>query len=94
MDMPIKIFSFSALLFGIWIQPVTGQNLHLNEILSSNETTLADENGDFEDWIEIHNSGGEEVVLTHADGTLLDQSPERELEEDISLGRQPDGTGE
>lgn len=133
--------------------PGFAQQVHLNEILSSNETTLADEDGDFEDWIEIYNSGdepinlsgfglsddedepfewtfpdttiqpgdfmliwasdkdrstpgaelhtnygvsasGEEVFLTHADGTRLDQSPERELDEDISIGRQPDGSGE
>ncbi|MDR9366343.1 MAG: CotH kinase family protein [Balneolaceae bacterium] len=139
--------------FGICSPSLFSQNLHLNEILSSNETTLADEDGDFEDWIEITNLGdepinlsgfglsddedepfkwtlpdttiqagdfmviwasdkdratpgselhtnfgvsadGEEIFLTHSDGTLLDQSPERELEEDISIGRQLDGTGE
>lgn len=128
------------------------QNLHLNEIMSANDATLADEDGDYEDWIEIFNSGddpinlsgfglsddgdepfkwtfpdttiqpggfmliwasdknrsitggelhtnygvsagGEELFLTHSNGDLLDQSPERELEDDISLGRQPDGTG-
>ncbi|MDZ7717800.1 MAG: CotH kinase family protein [Balneolaceae bacterium] len=148
-----KKFVFIFFLFGFGLTPLFAQNLHLNEILSSNETTLADEDADFEDWIEIFNSGdepinlsgfglsddgdepfkwafpdttiqpgdfmliwasdkdrsvpgselhtnygvsagGEEVFLTHSDGTLLDQSPERELEEDISIGRQPDGTGE
>lgn len=131
---------------------VYAQDLHLNEIMSSNETTLADEDGDYEDWIEIFNAGdapvnlsgfglsddedepfkwtfpdttiqpgefmliwasdknrsvtggelhtnfgvsagGEELFLTHSNGSRLDQSPERELEDDISLGRQPDGTG-
>lgn len=144
---------FVILFWGITARAGFAQNLHLNEILSSNGTTLADENGDFEDWIEITNSGddpinlsgfglsddvdepfkwtfpdttfqpgdfmliwasdkdrsfagselhtnfgvsagGEELFLTHSDGTLLDQSPERELEEDISIGRQPDATGE
>ena len=28
----------------------------LNEIMTSNATTLADDDGDFEDWIEVHNS--------------------------------------
>lgn len=145
-------FALFLLFSGIFDSQVFAQNLHLNEIMSSNGTTLADEDGDYEDWIEIFNSGedpvslsgfglsddedeplkwtfpdttiqpgefmmvwasdkdratpgselhtnygvsagGEELFLTHSNGDLLDQSPERELEEDISLGRQPDGTG-
>jgi hypothetical protein len=129
------------------------QELHLNEIMSSNGSVLADEDGNFEDWIEILNRGdepinltgfglsddedepykwtfpdttiqsgefmliwasgknrtgtgselhtnygvaaaGEALFFTHPGGTLLDQSPEWELSEDISMGRQPDGTGE
>lgn len=148
----LKKLFFLFLFFGIAASPLFAQNLHLNEILSSNETTLADENGDFEDWIEIYNSGdepvnlsgfglsddedepfkwtfpdttlqggefmlvwasdkdratpgselhtnygvaaeGEELFLTHSNGERLDQSPARALEEDHSLGRQPDGTG-
>ncbi len=143
------LFLLFAVVFG---SHVFAQNLKLNEIMSSNDATLADEDGDYEDWIEIFNSGdapvnlsgfglsddadepfkwtfpditiqpgdfilvwasdkdrsvpggelhtnygvsagGEEVFLTHSNGDLLDQSPERELGNDISLGRQPDGTG-
>lgn len=153
MTIILKKFAFIILLSGIGLSSLSAQNLHINEVLSSNETTLADEDGDFEDWIEIYNSGdepvslsgfglsddgdepfkwafpditlqpggylliwasdkdratpgselhtnygvaagGEEVFLTHSDGRLLDQSPARELDEDISIGRQPDGTGE
>lgn len=145
-------FALFLLFFGMAGSHVFAQNLHLNEIMSANDATLADEDGDFEDWIEIFNSGdtpinlsgfglsddgdepfewtfpdttiqpggfilvwasdknrsvpggelhtnygvsagGEQLFLTHSNGTLLDQSPERELEDDISLGRQPDGTG-
>lgn len=35
----------------------------LNEIASSNGSTVADEDGAFEDWIEIHNPGAEPVDL-------------------------------
>lgn len=41
-----------------------GQELHLNEIMSSNATVHSDEDGDFEDWIEIYNSGADSVNLT------------------------------
>lgn len=129
------------------------QTLHLNEIMASNNATLADEDGDFEDWIEIYNSGdesvdllgyglsddydrpfrwefpdttiqagefmlvwasnknrtdlggelhtnyaissaGEEVLLTNPDGNRIDELPPTEIPTDISLGRQPDGTGD
>lgn len=35
----------------------------INEFVASNGTVLADENGDFEDWIELHNPGSESVDL-------------------------------
>ena len=128
-------------------------SLSLNEIMASNSRTLADEDGDFEDWIELYNYGdvpvnldgfglsdneerpfrwvfpdvtiqpgefllvwasnkdrrdteselhtnfaiasaGEEILLTHPDGTQIDMLPPTEIPTDISLGRQPDGTGE
>lgn len=36
----------------------------LNEIVSANDSTLSDENGDYSDWFEIFNSGASEVELT------------------------------
>jgi hypothetical protein len=38
-------------------------SLHINEILASNISDTFDINGDFEDWIEIYNSGEEVVDL-------------------------------
>lgn len=49
-----------------------GANVSLNEIVSSNGTTIADEDGNFEDWIEIHNSGPGAVDLA---GWGLSDSP-------------------
>ena len=37
----------------------------INEIQSSNSTTIADEDGDFEDWIEIYNTGDEPFDISH-----------------------------
>jgi hypothetical protein len=34
--------------------PVTG-NLFINEVMASNTSTIADDNGEFDDWIEIYN---------------------------------------
>ena len=39
------------------------QNVHLNEIMSSNLNVIADEDGDYENWIEIYNSGPETINL-------------------------------
>ena len=40
----------------------------ISEFMAANDTTLADEDGDFPDWIEIHNPDGSEVDL---DGYFL-----------------------
>ncbi len=38
--------------------------LFINEIMASNRDTIADEDGDYEDWIELYNAGGQDVDLT------------------------------
>lgn len=40
------------------------QFVQINEVMSSNSNVFADEDGDFEDWIELHNSGSEPVNLS------------------------------
>jgi hypothetical protein len=40
----------------------------ISEFMADNDTVLADEDGDFSDWIEIHNPDGNEVDL---DGYFL-----------------------
>ena len=39
------------------------QDLSINEVMSSNDTTIADEDGEFEDWIEIYNYGTTTINL-------------------------------
>ncbi|TVR82810.1 MAG: dockerin, partial [Saprospirales bacterium] len=39
------------------------QELVINEVMASNGNTLADEDGDYEDWIELYNAGDEVVNL-------------------------------
>ncbi len=38
-------------------QAVSAQTVIINEVMASNATTIADEDGDYEDWIELYNYG-------------------------------------
>ena len=128
--------------------------IHINEVLSSNDSGAQDEDGDYSDWVELYNAGatpialagwglsdnsaspfkwtfgdvtipadgflvvwassknrpavtngnqihtsfaisagGEEVVLTHPDGTRVDEFAPIAIPTDFSRGRQPDATG-
>jgi hypothetical protein len=128
------------------------QNLAINEVVSSNNTIVVDEDNEFEDFIEIYNydtvainlenfgltddenepfqwvfpnitlqpneyllvwaskkdrvdpaeplhtnfkisSSGEKIILTHSNGTSLNQAPAIALTGDTSFGRFPNGSG-
>jgi len=46
--------------------PASGSDnpdLFINEFMASNESTIADEHGDYDDWIELYNAGSESVWL-------------------------------
>ena len=43
--------------------PCQAQNVVINEIQASNQTTIADDDGDYSDWIELYNAGDVEVNL-------------------------------
>ena len=136
-------FLFSITLFA--------QNIAVNEIMSSNVTSILDEDGSAQDWIELTNYGteivslngfgltddptipykwtfpnvilnpnsyllvwassknrivvgqplhtnfkissNEQIILTNPMGILLSSAPATVLPQNVSLGRQPDGTG-
>lgn len=148
-------FSKTLLLLFFWgmaAAPLQAQTLVINEIMASNQTTIADDDGDFSDWIEIFNAGlfpvnlqgyglsdsynnpfkwifpemvispgqfllvwasnkdrtnpdaplhtnyaisagGEEVILTHPNGTRISEIPPTPMGADISFGHQPDASG-
>ena len=46
-----------VLLLLFFIGSVSAQNLQINEFMASNDTAYPDENGEFDDWIEIYNPG-------------------------------------
>ena len=43
---------------------VNGQSIYLNELMSSNSTTIYDESGNSSDWIELYNGDNIEIDLT------------------------------
>ena len=42
---------------------VFSQDILLNEIMSSNITSIVDEDGDYPDWIELHNNSDQTISL-------------------------------
>ena len=62
----------------VYEQQLTGDglaehpNIIINEVMSNNRTTLADEDGDFPDWIELHNRSD---ALINLDGFGLSDDP-------------------
>lgn len=50
-----------SLLTGIWVD---AQPIGFNEFMSSNAVTIADEDGDFSDWIEIYYNGAKPISLS------------------------------
>ncbi|NRD23988.1 CotH kinase family protein [Winogradskyella litoriviva] len=130
---------------------LTAGDLVVNEILASNDTGETDEQGEYEDWIELYNtsdeavsldnlylsddaedpliyqfptgttlepdsylivwcdkdteqgdfhadfklsSGGETVILSYADGTILENITFGEQTTDLAYARNPNGTGD
>jgi len=43
--------------------PIYSQDLKINEVMSSNATTIADEDGDYPDWVELYNNGSDTIDL-------------------------------
>jgi hypothetical protein len=58
--------------FRVRTSEVSDSPIVINEFMAENRTTLADPQGEFEDWIELHNSSNEEVDLT---GCYLSDDP-------------------
>src|SRR5688572_9426727 len=51
------------LTLGVGIDRVRAQDVFINELLAVNDGGLPDLDGEFPDWIEIHNSGTDAVAL-------------------------------
>ncbi len=62
---------------------VTGAGLFINEFMADNDTIVADEYGEYDDWIEIYNSGSTTVDLG---GMYLTDDPKDPTKWMISVG--------
>ncbi|HOR39968.1 MAG TPA: CotH kinase family protein, partial [Paludibacteraceae bacterium] len=58
----LKLYGF-LLFFVLGIIGLNAQSVSINEIMSSNSKTITDEDGSFEDWIELYNYGDTPVNL-------------------------------
>lgn len=66
-------FSHTLLSFVLLLPAfLRAQTLRLNELLAANQTVLADPAGDFDDWVEVFNSGPAAVQLA---GFFLSDNP-------------------
>lgn len=57
------MFAAAVLLMALAFSHPAESALYLNEMMSSNSSTIADEDGDYPDWIEIYNSGPSAIDL-------------------------------
>jgi len=66
MQLLFSVFSHTIIIFCLCLSNlIYAQNpsIVINEIMASNGTTFSDEDGDYEDWIELYNSGDKMVNL-------------------------------
>jgi len=59
----MKKITFLVLSLLVYCNTVSAQNIVINEVLASNTTSIQDEDGSKEDWIELYNKGAASVNL-------------------------------
>jgi hypothetical protein len=59
-----KYFSFLILYFSVLNAQSPLDSLFINEVMSANSNIIADEDGDYPDWIELYNSGNSSFDIT------------------------------
>ncbi|MEJ2055800.1 MAG: lamin tail domain-containing protein, partial [Calditrichaceae bacterium] len=69
-----NIIPVIALISFMLVLAVYGQQVVINEIMASNSYTLADEDGDYPDWIELYNRGMDTTSIL--DWGVSDESDE------------------
>src|SRR6476660_9197998 len=58
-----SMFTLLAPVILLFSVPALSQSITINEILSSNTSVNADEDGSYEDWVEIYNYGATAINL-------------------------------
>lgn len=59
----IRAWFFFSIALVVMLQPLCFGSPLISEFLASNRSNLADEDGDFSDWIEIHHPGGGDLDI-------------------------------
>jgi hypothetical protein len=62
-----KVLSFELMIFCFLVivsSVARGSDVVINEVMPSNHTTAADQNGQYDDWIELYNNSGSSVDLS------------------------------
>jgi len=63
--------------------PLAEGDLVINELMASNDATIADQDGEFDDWIELFNNSSETLSL---DGLFLSDDPADLLQWEFPMG--------
>ncbi len=70
----MKKITFLIFLFLIFVRS-GAQNVVINEVITSNSTVITDDDGSYEDWVELYNTGTEAVNLEGYGLTDLSSDP-------------------
>lgn len=70
----MKKITFIAFLLLAFFQ-LSAQNVVINEIITSNSNVITDEDGSYEDWIELYNAGSEAINLEGYGLTDISSNP-------------------
>ena len=88
-----KLWVLGVFLFGVTMVvsaipcfATGGQVLFINEIMASNRDTIADEDGEYEDWIELYNASHVDIDVT---GYYLSDDPDSLTRWEIPTGTVP-----
>jgi len=65
-------------------------DLVINEFMASNDETIADQDGEFDDWIELYNNSGSSIDLA---GYFLSDDAEELMQWEFPTGASIDGNG-
>ena len=68
MNVRILLCALALMALGAWEPARAADNVLISEFMAVNDGTLLDEDGDSEDWVELHNAGPNTVNL---DGWFL-----------------------
>lgn len=63
LNLPLRVAYLSLFLTFFVRLSLSAQDLAINEVMASNSSAHADEDGDYSDWIELHNYGASTISL-------------------------------